>query len=322
LQGVITLADGRRKRLPPFPKGTSRAMLRSAPRTGRSTATRLPPPMAALSHGLACSRARSMSVCLARERRALHAAIVGVMPTLQQTPPIYGKIFLMGSSKRDEATLSGRWRRPHLGLSYLLAARHVIAAGQASSGLSDVALPAAYLQRHALEVELKWWLSVLCEISRSSQWLDLLRNDPNADPPPEAPVPLTHSHLELCARLEAAVKVARWPDPMPPAVRDVAEQVAREEADAPERYRYDRVKVSGSKVLEDAFKKRTRLPIVETQHALEDVFRDVFHFDNDKADDQQTWGTQLIVEVDGLGQCIAQKYPSTWGEPLRPESSL
>ena len=106
------------------------------------------------------------------------------MPTLRPMPAIYEKVFVLGSPKsRDEAKLGGRWRRPQLDLSYLLAARHVIAAGQEAHRLSEVALPAAYLQRHALEIELKSWLAVVYDITRSAEWLMLLKSDPDADPP-------------------------------------------------------------------------------------------------------------------------------------------
>src|SRR5580765_2639720 len=63
--------------------------------------------------------------------------------------------------RRGIARVGGRWHPPSLAVSYAQAARAVYAAGMSSNGLTDMALPCFYLQRHALELALKDLLGAL-----------------------------------------------------------------------------------------------------------------------------------------------------------------
>jgi hypothetical protein len=191
-------------------------------------------------------------------------------------------------------------------LSYLLAARHVIEAGQRDARLSEVALPAAYLQRHALETGLKALLSTAYFIDKYDRWHDLLKVDAQADPPAGAEVPAKHSHLFLRDRLKAALDSGGH-EPLPDEVSQLCEEVAKQEAGAPERYRVTRTPKGP---LEDAFPDEVKLPIVEMQQAMEDVFERFFQFDPYADSDQKTWGGRLAYDAYASEQIVVQNYPS------------
>jgi hypothetical protein len=202
-------------------------------------------------------------------------------------------------------------------LSYLLAARHVIETGRRDERLSDVAVPALYLQRHALEVELKSWIEACDEIEHDRAWLKLLQVNRRARRPLLVGAKaLHHYHLDLWASLRTKVHALGF-GRLPGIVRRVCDRVAKLEARAPERFRYrkvqfgkSRLRVKGAKSppYREAFPKPLRLPVVELQNELEEVFSTVFHFEIVDSGDGKTLATRLGYECYALSQTIGENY--------------
>ncbi len=64
---------------------------------------------------------------------------------MKPRPAIYANILVLGGGRPDAtgavvARIGGPWAQPNLGLSYLLAARHVLEAGEREGRLNEVAL--------------------------------------------------------------------------------------------------------------------------------------------------------------------------------------
>jgi hypothetical protein len=245
---------------------------------------------------------------------------------LQAKPDMYKDVLTFSGKSTGEPTIGGLLRRPNLPLSYMLAARHVIDRAEADERLAEIALPAAYLQRHALELLLKDALSAAYEIERDRRWLTNLRKNRRAKRPPETHVvPSWHSHGELRKLLCAALKEINF-GPLPWVVTSMCARIARAEARAPERYRYQMVefnkkrrkgKKHRKKKLKEAFGKRETLEIIATQNLLEATFQKVFHFDKaimsiDGSKKKPNLGTSLSYECHALSSTIVQNYPSTW----------
>ena len=220
---------------------------------------------------------------------------------------MFDDVFLMPPGLADQAVVGGVWQRADLGLSYLLAASYVVEAAQKDARVSEVALPAAYLQRHALEAQLKEVLTTVYRIEKYTLWLDLLQTDGSANPPPEREVKLEHSHLVLRNLLQQALTAGNH-EPLPEEVSQLCDEVSKQEAGAPERYRYHTVRRGrGPKApLEESFPQTETLPIVEMQQRMEGVFKRCFHFDPHKDADQETWYGRLTYKAYELGQMVEQ----------------
>ena len=206
---------------------------------------------------------------------------------LNERPDIYKDVFLISSGSATQAAVGGIWTEPDLALSYLLSARYVIEASQRDRCLSEVALPAAYLQRHAMEVALKDILATVYGIGRYRSWRELLERDPNALAPVEKLVPFEHSLLLLRDALQKELN-EQGLEAGSEAVEGICERLAVAENGAPDRYRYNKVKQKG-KPLEDAFPEQVLLPVVEMQRDLEEVFERFLHFDPFLDHEQKTW---------------------------------
>lgn len=97
-------------------------------------------------------------------------------------PPLYDKqpsgaadsVFIGGKAPdqhqedtaQGQARFGGFWRRPQYEAAYVQAARVLIERGQASGTLDEIALPALFLQRHALELRLKVLLEMAFDIGK------------------------------------------------------------------------------------------------------------------------------------------------------------
>ncbi|MEI9950794.1 MAG: hypothetical protein WDO74_17895 [Pseudomonadota bacterium] len=234
---------------------------------------------------------------------------------LQGRPKIYGNIFVFGAGRSTgEPTIGGFLGNPNLGLSYLLAARHVIEAGARDGQLNEIALPAAYLQRHALELELKSWIASAFRLKDYYDWDNRHGVNPMALLADPRTVELTHNHQELCAHLNAALADVNV-GPLPEVVTQVAGRIVAAEAEAPERFRYSMVafgkKAKKKAPLKEAFESQETIAIVATQNELERVFEDVFFFDDgDIPEDQQNLATQLGHAIHEMHQILASNYPS------------
>jgi hypothetical protein len=153
-------------------------------------------------------------------------------------------------------------------------------------------------------------LETVYHTDQHTRWLELLEQDDQADPPQAKDVPQEHAHLLLHDLLAAALADANLAA-MPREVGDLCRAMAAEEANAPERYRYHRVRLKRKGPLVDAFPETTTLPLVAMQESLEDVFERIFHFDPYKDDKQETWGGDLAYQAYLAERVVYDNYPST-----------
>ena len=178
----------------------------------------------------------------------------------------------------------GGWlRTPSIALSYLFAAHNLIADGHANDCLAEVALPVAYLQRHAFELGLKEAIKAAENIDWGHRWLDALRHDADASRPPSPPHLRTHDLVKLAERLEAALRVIGYP-PAAAELRDMASRLTEIEARSPERFRYPTVRSDDAD--DRSFPELVRLELGEVQTDLEMLFERHFWMrDNIQAND-------------------------------------
>lgn len=130
---------------------------------------------------------------------------------MKQRPAIYDSVLVIGSDRPATsglpvARLGGIWAQPNIGLSYLLAALHVIEQGEAEHRLNEVALPAAYLQRHAFEVALKDLIEIALVIKADEAWVAILKDDAKGKRPRQAEVPFIHDVVKLVVVLRQAFR--------------------------------------------------------------------------------------------------------------------
>jgi hypothetical protein len=196
-------------------------------------------------------------------------------------------LFAPGRSEADGAvTIGGMFGQPDLARSYLLAARMTIDIAVSGNRLPDVALPVAYLQRHALELAIKDLLTAAYEIAADDAWVTALAKDHSAERTTPEAVPTRHDLFFLLNRLRSALD-AIGHGPVPPAIEQLVtrlhakERVMTDEEAAaqsharrqrvsahdPSRLRYERL-TSGAPSFPDS----TRFDIAETQRLLEDAF--------------------------------------------------
>jgi hypothetical protein len=180
---------------------------------------------------------------------------------------MYRDILIIGGGQRGPgiARVGGRWAEPNLGLSYLLAARHVIEAGERDRQLNEVALPAAYLQRHALEVAIKDVTDRAYVLKHGTDRLAALKTDPSATGGEIMKCRFIHALNKVLDEMRNALAAIGYKVPF-----EVATMVTRlgaAEADEPTRFRYLTLK-KGGRSLEAEF----ILPVGETQDLLEDLF--------------------------------------------------
>lgn len=236
---------------------------------------------------------------MASERSHNHA-----MPS---HPALYDSILVFGGGTPavdgpPVATVGGWLAQPNLALSYLLAARQVIEAGQRDQRSNEVALPVAYLQRHALEVAIKHVLGVVFGIKASEDWLEALRQDPNADAENAKEVPFTHDFKELLSELKRWLAAINFGDP-PQEVVDAAYRLGAAEQFEPTRFRY-LTKRGGAR----SFPTEIVLPIGETQALLEELFKNVFEY-RETHSDEENLVTSLTHYWMGLDEQIQRIVP-------------
>lgn len=155
-------------------------------------------------------------------------------------------------------------RQPNYGLSYLLAARQLIEQAEAST-VAPVAMPVAYLQRHAFELGVKSLLLPAYWIEEARQYQAALDADPIAPRQPEIEVPQEHQLRKLVGELDR--ELTRSGYTLPSMLKDVADKLADlEEGDAT-RLRYP-IGARG----EPSLLRPLVLKVGEIQNELEEVF--------------------------------------------------
>ncbi len=226
---------------------------------------------------------------------------------MKERPTIYRNVLVIGGQSSSVnglpvARIGGIWSQPNLGLSYLLAARHVLEAGERENKVSEVALPTAYLQRHAFEVAVKDVAHTALVIRRDERWLAELTQDASARPGDIGGVPFIHSLSALVGVLRDALAQIGFGE-VPAEIVAVAEQLGEAEQFEPTRFRYlnDR---SGAR----SFPHETFLNVGEAQERLETLFENVFEY-QDVEVEKENLVTALAHHGMGLDQAIMRIVP-------------
>jgi hypothetical protein len=212
------------------------------------------------------------------------------LPQLDPKPAYYKDILIVGGG--GKASIGGLLSTPDLALSYLLSARYTIEGAIAIGRLSEVALPAAYLQRHAVEIALKSIIGSAKGTAQDDLLWDMLDKDPNAEAPTFKP-PSGHDFGTLVPEAAVALKAISFDDLPDPLVKmcekltNLEKRAAASKADATRmRYLSDR---GGS----DHFPQRQEIPLIEHQNELEQVFEDLAYVHDNLGKPNQNWGTKL-----------------------------
>ncbi|MBL4686028.1 MAG: hypothetical protein JKY37_15650 [Nannocystaceae bacterium] len=170
----------------------------------------------------ACALADFRDVIGAREAEPLPRLWVArwstmlVDPLDQETPEfLRSAVVIFGESKRQTTSTSvgGLFHRPRLSFSYLLAARRLIVSAS-DDRLDVVAIPAAYLQRHAFELGLKDLTRAAYEIERDRAWLAALEHDPTTAKLSDVRSGRGHVFESLTRRLAAALELVNYARPV------------------------------------------------------------------------------------------------------------
>jgi hypothetical protein len=227
--------------------------------------------------------------------------------TLKPNPGIYKSVlpFRSGGSTSEgppTARVGGFWAVPNLGLSYLLAARHVIEKGVVESRLNDVALPVAYLQRHAFEVALKNVLETAYMLQAEEAWLQLLQADAKAKRPTRTKVPLEHDFGKLLRLVGTALADINCGS-VPPELEAMAKRLGEVEVFEPTRLRYANLRTGAP-----SFPDEVLLRVGETQEQLEAIFEKIFVY-NDAEGSEENLTTSLAHEGMALDQAILRIVP-------------
>jgi len=225
---------------------------------------------------------------------------------MKARPAIFSNILIMGGGSPGTdgppmARVGGVWAEPNLGLSYLFAARHVLEGAERERRLNEVALPAAYLQRHALEVALKDTIGTAFAIKRDEGWLEGLKRDPKARPASPREIPFTHDLKRLLGILREALAAIGFGD-VPAQIVALAERLGAVEQFEPTRFRYLTLK-GGAR----SFPEPVLLLVGETQDLLEALFEGVFTYQGTEPDENLV--TSLAHEGMALDQAILRIVP-------------
>jgi hypothetical protein len=134
-----------------------------------------------------------------------------------ELPDLYDDVLVFGGGSPatdgpPTARIGGFWSQLDYGRSYLLAARYVIECGRRDGRQNEVALPVAYLQRHALEVGLKDLLQSACAIKADRAWLEALKLDGKAPRPAVKKVKHHHDFHCLLRWLRKALEEIQYGD--------------------------------------------------------------------------------------------------------------
>ena len=218
---------------------------------------------------------------------------------MKPRPEIYANVLILGGGSPPGDAVSGRiggvWVQPNLGLSYLLAARHVLEAGERERRLNEVVLPAAYLQRHAFEIMLKDTIDAAYAVRQDLDWLEQLQKDAAAKPARPKRAPAVHPLNDLVSELREALVALEFPV-VPDDVVTMAQRLTTTEAGDPTRTRY-LTRKDGKPNFPDALV----LPVGETQDALEALFAQVFAYQGTEGED---WN--LVTSLANEGEATTQ----------------
>jgi len=226
------------------------------------------------------------------------------LPPLNPKPAYYQGVLTFGGG--GPASIGGLTRTPDLALSYLLAARYTLEGAIAVGRLSDVVLPVAHLQRHAVEVEVKSITSTARSIAQDRLWWSLLDQDDQAEPPSVKPPSNVHVFDDLLPEAAAALKEIDF-DELPKALIDVCQKLTNlETREAEGKPDYTRLKYLSDKRGKEQFPKRYEVPLVEHQNELEALFLDLVYVHGQPEADQN-WGTRLVMQGEYVSQPLGYR---------------
>lgn len=219
-------------------------------------------------------------------------------------PDLYKDILIIGGgSPRTDgppiAEVGGFWRHPDYALAYLLAARYTIESAREDGVQNELAMPAVYLQRHALELAFKDLIGGARSIREDRLRLDALKVDRNARPELPPQLDLKEHRLRILVKMLREELSEIGYGEVPQGFTDVVDRLITIERGDPTRLRYSRGSDGKS-----SFPKRLSIPIGELQTALEALF--------DKHIRDRPWvgddglGTQLGEEGMALSQELYQ----------------
>ncbi len=253
-------------------------------------------------------------------------------PCVGKLPAIYENVLIIGGGSPPSdgppvAQVGGSWRRqPDYGLSYLLAAHCLIERGEVEGRQNELAVPVAYLQRHAFEIALKDLLAETRGIKADREYLAELKGDGSARyVAPTEEVPFDHNLDNLIDLLRIALAEIGY-DAVPAEFETLAKRMRAVEGADPTRLRYARVRdMAGGLVrrkrseapLTSSFPKVVTIPVGETQGQLQHLFEAVLH--------AEPWtgnsglGTQLREESEALAQDI-YRHDDDPGTPWEPDT--
>jgi hypothetical protein len=164
-----------------------------------------------------------------------------------------------------DARFGGGWRHPSYLMAYAHAAGILVTQGQTTGTLDAIALPAFYMQRHALELLVKRFLGLVYDYAKAVGRADIFSKDQSTR--------LRNSHdltcllsdlTRACQQLELA--------PPPEELSDlIATMMKFEPTKTWARYPYSQSKAG----LQNHTQDETVLPIVALQKKLEDVLKHV-----------------------------------------------
>ncbi len=138
------------------------------------------------------------------------------------------------------ANIGGVFGTPNYALSYLLAARLTLERAAETGRVDDVALPVAYLQRHAFELGLKSLIDIAYDVADEGERIRLVER---REPPDSVTVRYadrSHDLRKLIADLGEALTIVNYGE-VPDELVAVADLLAAVEEDVPDRLRYGRV---------------------------------------------------------------------------------
>ncbi|MFM2251754.1 MAG: hypothetical protein RJB68_91 [Pseudomonadota bacterium] len=169
------------------------------------------------------------------------------------------------------ARLGGFWRQPDYARAYLKSAGVLLQHGQATGTLDDIALPAFYLQRHALELLVKGLLQQVYEIGEFRE---------NKQIPSEGQkkrLIKSHAVKQLIEDLKTSCQALDLPNP-PEELHDVAlTQATYESTDTWARYATSESTKAGTVTLNKHMEQEVELPILSLQEKLQAAFTQTKH---------------------------------------------
>lgn len=154
-----------------------------------------------------------------------------------------GVLVLGGKSEATSpptANIGGIFGTPSYALSYLLAARMLLERAVETGRVNDVALPLAYLQRHAFELGLKTLIDVAYDVAADEERIDLVKRGEAVDTVRSKRAPRIHPLPRLINDLRQALATIGYA-PVPSELVELADVLSAVEEHEPTRLRYERV---------------------------------------------------------------------------------